>query len=502
MSPKSQRSSTSTKSKQKRLSQVARHVCVPKGIVTHRFNRVEQRLAKIGITFDEWQRGLGKLILGERADGSFAAGVGGAVMSIPRQTGKTYLVGWLIFARCLLEKDLFVLWTAHRTRTSDETFKTMAGLAVHPKVNPYLKGRPRQANGQQAIEFANGSRILFGAREQGFGRGFQEVDLIVFDEAQILTDSALDDMVPAANASDNGLVLYMGTPPRPKDPGEVFKRLKADALAGDADTLYVEFSADDDCKPESWGKSPDWEQIAKANPSYPHRTGRRSILRMMKQLKNVDSFRREALGIWDREDTLSAPLASFWKQCEAPERPNSDRPVSFGVKFSLDGSHVALAAAQRVHDDLVFVDGLRVDSTASGIDWLVEFLSDSKRLSKTAQIVVEGKGGVGYLVDRLRASKVPGKVLITPTVENVVTAHSIFLESVKAQRLAHTGEATLAAQAAWATTRKIGNAGGFGWAAPEGQSVALLDAATMAHWAAATSKRKPRGTSSGRVLVM
>ncbi|MUP49193.1 terminase, partial [Veillonellaceae bacterium M2-8] len=77
----------------------------------------------------------------------------------------------------------------------------------------------RATNGQQAIEFTNGSRILFGARESGFGRGFAMVDVIVFDEAQILTENALSDMVPATNAAPNGLVLMMGTPPRPKDPG-------------------------------------------------------------------------------------------------------------------------------------------------------------------------------------------------------------------------------------------------------------------------------------------
>nr|MCW1092242.1 hypothetical protein [Streptococcus anginosus] len=67
----------------------------------------------------------------------------------------------------------------------------------------------------------NGSRVLFGAREQGFGRGFAEVDIEVYDEAQILTERALDDMLPATAVSKIGLVIYMGTPPRPGvDPGE------------------------------------------------------------------------------------------------------------------------------------------------------------------------------------------------------------------------------------------------------------------------------------------
>jgi len=70
-------------------------------------------------------------------------------------------------------------------------------------------------NGQQEITFTNGSRILFGAREGGFGRGFAGVDILVFDEAQILGQKALDDMVPAVNTAPNPLVIRLGTPPRP-----------------------------------------------------------------------------------------------------------------------------------------------------------------------------------------------------------------------------------------------------------------------------------------------
>ena len=46
------------------------------------------------------------------------------------------------------------------------------------KIAPYID-TVRAANGEQEIAFKNGSRILFGARESGFGRGFDEVDILV-----------------------------------------------------------------------------------------------------------------------------------------------------------------------------------------------------------------------------------------------------------------------------------------------------------------------------------
>src|SRR5690606_16340436 len=148
-------------------------------------------------------------------------------------------------------------------------------------------------SGEQVVYFRNGSRILFGARERGFGRGFDDVDMEVFDEAQILTEPAIEDMVPATNVAANPLIFCVGTPPRPTDPGEVFAQKRKDALAGDHDTAYAEFAADENADEN------DRRQWAKANPSYPKRTNDASMLRMKKMLNTPGSFRREALGIWD-----------------------------------------------------------------------------------------------------------------------------------------------------------------------------------------------------------
>jgi hypothetical protein len=79
------------------------------------------------------------VILAKRADGKYAATIGGTGLSIPRQVGKTFLVGAIVFALCLLCPNLTVIWTAHRLRTAEETFGEDAGLraaeedrAAHP----------------------------------------------------------------------------------------------------------------------------------------------------------------------------------------------------------------------------------------------------------------------------------------------------------------------------------------------------------------------------------
>src|SRR5690625_2872293 len=178
----------------------------------------------MAVGFDPWQVAFGKLALAKRADGKYAATVGGVAASIPRQVGKTFSVGSLLVALCVEFPGLKVVWTAHRTRTATDTFRVLQGIVRRKRVFPHLAPNGiRTANGEQEIKFRNGSIIMFGAREQGFGRGFDEIDVLVFDEAQILTEKALDDMVAATNQARHehgALIFYMGTPPRPVDPGE------------------------------------------------------------------------------------------------------------------------------------------------------------------------------------------------------------------------------------------------------------------------------------------
>src|SRR5690625_1648173 len=209
---------------------------MPDGIVSTSWPSIAAQLKVMDIPLDRWQQAFCQAILAKREDGQYACGIGGAVASIPRQSGKTYTIGALIFALCLATPGTLALWTAHRARTHNETFKSMDGMAQRKGVAPFVQNI-RKANGEQEIEFTNGSRVLFGARENGFGRGFAKVDVVVLDEAQILTEKAMEDMVPATNAAPNGLVLMIGTPPRPGDPGEVFTNRREAALSGEDEDI-------------------------------------------------------------------------------------------------------------------------------------------------------------------------------------------------------------------------------------------------------------------------
>ena len=411
-----------------RLSEVARHVVVPDGVTSSQWPRVRATAARIGIRYDRWQDGLGRLILATREDGIYAAGVGGVVISIARQVGKTFLIGTIILVLCLLTPGLKVVWTSHHDATTRATFKTIMSLCRRRRVAPHVLSM-RSGNGQREIEFVNGAIIKFGARGSGYARGDDAIDVIVLDEAQILTEKALDDLVPTLNVSPNPLTIMLGTPPKPGDPAEVFKNRRREALAGQTRHLvFVEISADVDAEPD------DEAQWARANPSFPHRTNRNAILRLRAQL-GEESFRREALGIWD-DDSAGSRLITpeQWSVTAIPRAPEGVK--SFGVAFSEDGRRVSLCGARKhakgVHGELI---GAHTGTTERGVGPLADWLA--ARWRQTAVIVISGRAGAEPLRRALADRKVPAHVVHVASTGDYLAACAQLYDDVKTRYFTH-----------------------------------------------------------------
>jgi hypothetical protein len=499
----------------RKLSEVARHVVIPTGIVSTGWPAVEARIREFGDEFDEWQRGASKVFLGKRENGDYAATVGGITLSIPRQVAKTYMVGRIVFALCTLFPNLTVLWTAHRTRTSSKTFGSLRGFAGRKSVAPFVKNI-RAVNGEQEIEFTNGSVIMFGAREGGFGRGFEEVDIEVFDEAQILTEKALEDMVAATNQSRHphgALLFFMGTPPRPVDPGEAFKARRRDALETaaalvrgedvESDAVYIECSADADAEPD------DREQWAIANPSYPHRTPLRSMLRLRKNLPSDESWKREALGIWDSDQSGSRAISEV--QWSAPELVVDEAPegdAAYAVAFSLAGDRLALAGARK-HDDGVHVEMIDALEDERGVESGLSALADwfcerddtgTPRWRRSSGIALSGRSGAPALAQLLRDRGVADRWIVLPTTPKYIEACSMWLEAVRGKTVTHKREGQDALDASVAVT-DTDKRGGLSATTPDGDDTPV-EAVALAHWVARTSPLKPKRASERKAVFL
>lgn len=472
---------TTLRPSERKLSEVARHLVIPDGIVTSQFPRVYQRLRDVGVSFDRWQQGFGQIALGCRKSGKYAATVGGVVASIPRQVGKTYTVGNLIIGMCLEFAGLRVIWTSHHNRTTTNTFRSMQSMVRRKKVWPHIAANGiRTANGEQEIRFANGSIIMFGAREQGFGRGMDAIDVEVFDEAQILGMKALEDMVPATNAAKHehgALVFFIGTPPRPNDDGEAFTAKRKRALDGKStDQVYVELSADPDAD------SDDREQWALMNPSYPHRTPLESMLRMRENIPDEDSWRREAMGIWpDMSEAVEKPVvkATTWSQLYDGE-PDFVGVTCLSVDMSTEREirdrtcsiQVAAKTTKGAHLQLGYHGS--ADTTT-----VVKFLAAAVEAGDPVAVVIDPKSTAQVLIQPLRTAGVEPE-LMRP--QDVMASTAGFLAAVDEARVSHDDDPRMAEALAAAKLREIGDAGGVAWARKASGTICQLVAGSNALW--------------------
>lgn len=478
--------------RERRLSEVASILKQPEGMLSSDFPRIELVANRMDIHWDLWQRGLLWILFSRGSDGKYACGNGGLTVSSPRQIGKTFTIGTAFFVECMLRPKLNVIWTAHHTRTTTKTFADMEALAGMPAVARHV-AYVRKANGQQEIGFTNGSVIMFGAREKGFGRGLHGVDVEVFDEAQILSENAIANMVPAMNTAQDPLVVFMGNPPKPGDPCEVFAGKRAGALDGSLDGgCYIELAADRDADVD------DRAAWAKANPSYPSRTKETAIVRL-RQLLDVDAFKREALGIWDEAKTDRAIPEELWSAGAVDAAPAVFDRLAVGIDMPPTRESLTLCACWK-HGDAAHVETIEIRDVAShGMAWVVDWCAARWR-DKLAAVMIDAQSPAMALLPDFKAAHV--RVTITGA-NDIGRATGRFMDMLKAGKLTHLPDdrqEALAAAVKGATTRPIGRAGAFGWdRSATDIDISPLVASTIALYGACTTTRNPRRHQKVRI---
>lgn len=402
----------------------------------------------MAISFDGWQAGATTLILGRDENGRYACTVGGVTMSLPRQVGKTFTIGSLLVAMCIEYPGLRVVWTSHHLRTTTNTFRSMQSMVRRRKVFPHLAPNGiRTANGEQEIRFANGSIIMFGAREHGFGVGIDAIDVMVCDEAQRLKSRALADMVPTTNQGRHihgALLFFIGTPPRPDDDGDEFAARRTKALGGKMlNGVYIEMSADPDAALD------DHEQWAKANPSFPHRTPLESMLRMRENLTDDGDWRREAMGVWDNDE--AAWIFPSWPDLiETDDTP----PSSFAIAANLGPTRFVLACAAHEHVDVVTPTAFEATGPRVPVAERRMFVAEVARVVGRSPVGIQERGPAWTLVPDLKEAGVDVK---TVTMDDFVQACDGFDAAVAAGSLRHGNQPELSAAVRAATWRMVGD---------------------------------------------
>ena len=442
-----------------------------------------------GLVPDEWQRLVLDAWLGRDAFDKFTATTCG--LSVPRQCGKNAIIEMAELYH-LVAIGSKILHTAHEVRTARKAFVRLMGFFTNPHYPELMElaATIRKTNGQEAIELTNGASIEFSARSKGAARGFT-VDLVVFDEAQFLTDEQSEAILStmAAAPLGNRQMIYTGTPPSASMPCEVFGRVRADAIAGtDAKLAWHEWGVEVPPKASSFAEVVD--AVYETNPAMGIRLDEEFAETEFRRLTD-DGFARERLGWWMSADGTSAISPSIWDRSTVdPADAPTDGIVAYGVKFSADGATVALAASIKPKDAPPHVELVEYCSMREGTSWLAEWLIERKE--KSACVAIDGKSSTDPLVAQMREAGYPRLAIKVPRAADVAASASMFYNALCENSVTHIKQEQLDRCAHQARKRKIGNNGGWGWGGIADTDPTPLEAVSLAHWAALTTKRDPK----------
>ena len=398
--------------------------------------------------------------------------------SVPRQNGKTGVVEARAEAGMIMYNEQ-VIYTAHLQKTATETFEEMASFFDTPKLRKYLKDI-KTALGREQIILKSGARVKFLARTRNGGRG-QHGDLLIFDEAQELSIEAQASFIPAISASINPQTVYVGTPPDPSSDGTVFRGIRSKAIDGKtSSTAWFEYSV------EEIGDVTNRDRWAETNPALGRRILQTTIEGELEQMP-ADTFARERLGWWtpvvEHKVEYAIPKDT-WDACRSTE-PKPEGKTAYGVKFSADGSMVALCGAVIPDNGLARISLIDMRPTGHGIRWLADWLNE--RYNKACCVVIDGRNGVDVLVERISDTwKMKGSV-VRPSTKDMIAATGTLMDALGEQSVTwFWQQEALEDSAITSVKRPLGGGWGFG-----GDNSIPIEAASLALWGAVNSKRNP-----------
>ena len=440
-----------------------------------------------GVTPDPWQRSVIDCWLGQDDAGRYS--VTSAGLAVPRQNGKNVCIEAREFFGMVIRGER-ILHTAHQVRTSKKAFRRLAAMFTdkrHPEVTDVVRNI-RYTNGEEAIELDNGGSIEFSSRSRQAARGFEGISLVVFDEAQELTDDQLEAIMATLAASRTGTrqIIYAGTPPYPGCPGEVFRRRRGICLTdpGAHDAWHewgVEAESVEDIKID------ERELWYLTNPALGLHITEDFVAEELRSMSS-DGFARERLGWWSpvlAQQTNFAIDANEWDACISSEGKPPEGKTAYGVKFSANGAEVCLCGAVVPPSGPARVSLIELRQTGRGLRWLADWLN--ARYGSASCVVIDGKNGVHVLTDRISDTwKAKGSVIV-PTAKDVVAAVGTLTTAISERSVTwFKNQPMLRESAVTATKRPIGGGWGFG-----GENSGPIEAAALALWGAKTSKRDP-----------
>jgi hypothetical protein len=454
--------------------------------------------ARIGINPLPWQQDTVRGILALEPDGLFTHPTAADVA--PRQNGKTLTAADLRILFGLFYRGEKIVYSAQRWSTAESIFKRVKRIIGR---RPSLRNRVvRQtcSQGQASIELKSGALVSFITRSLDAGRGFDEIDLIIYDEAYNLKDAETAALSPTQLASRNPQTIYLSSAVNElmHANGHVLAGIRDRALKSIATGVthsglyYAEYAApkpSDDLTDAARRVIREDPQIWRlANPSYGVIQTEAKVRKLLYDLSAI-AFEVEVLGWghWPLIGGSERPLEAKWPDLVDPA-PALVRhyPGAIAVDRCPLTKTWAIAGAQYTDSGNIHIE-VGYSQTASHTD-VVEKLIDIVTEADPAVLVIESRSGAAILKPYLIQAGVEPH--LTNTTELALACEGM-LEGVATEQVTHSGQQILT-DAVAATIKRDLPGDRFAWDALPGGSITQIVAGTLAHWGLLTFASPPK----------
>lgn len=428
-----------------------------------------------GLTPDPWQQLIldDWLALTSNRWASLTCG-----LSVPRQNGKNALLEVRELFGMVGRGEKF-LHTAHEVKTARKAFKRLQHFfgsrpddpaAKYPELNA-LVAEVRNVNGQEAVVLKNGGSVEIVARSKNSARGFT-VDVLVMDEAQEMTEDDLEALMPTTSAAPlgNPQWIFTGTPPSPRANGDVFARVRAEALDGKSKRLaWHEWSSEQGVDLDSHQA---WHE---ANPALGIRL-QFDVIEGERARFSDDGFARERLGMWAGSSSQAVIDSETWRGRGDAESLAVGR-LALAVDVSPDRTVASVAVAGQREDGFWHIE---LDEQRNGVGWLAAYVAARCERNDIRAVVVDGASPAASIIDDLTSR---GVVVTTSGARDMAAACGTLYDGAMEGWLHHIDQPQLNAALAAARRRPLGDA--WAWNRKSATSdITPLVAATLALWGA------------------
>lgn len=423
------------------------------------------------------------------------------LLIVPRQNGKSEVIVDLILYRVFV-LDETVLYTAHEWKSAQPIAERLIKMI---EMRPSLAKRVKKINNSQgeAKIILKGpaspnhprrdskgnpkiGQVVFRTRSAKAGRGLDEVDTLIYDEAFDVSDEDVASIGPTQDVARDPQVIYASSAVDKESDthrnGVQLSSLRALALSGDDPAIFLaEYRA-----PEGADRD-DVETWRLANPSFGVLKSERKIKNLMRNMNSPTgrkSFDVEALGIGDyftfgdelEDDPLVIDL-DHWADL-VDTAPEVLGPTCLAVDFSNDLTDRTASVAVAVRT----LGGVHVQLGYHGpakVATVVDFIVEASRRNGPVAVVIDKRSAAAVLIKPLIEKGIEPEEM---TAAHVTSATAGVLQRVADYALTHDDDERLVKALEVAKLRQVGDAG-YAWARRKSDGdICQLVAVTNAVW--------------------